>query len=321
VSIRAAGRADAVRVHVCAPAKINLLLRVLRRRPDGYHDIETIFQAIALHDTVDIAFEPAGSEGPVTLDVRGADVGPIADNLAVRATRAFCRATGLAGSVHIVLEKNIPAGAGLGGGSSDAAAVLRGLAAIAAVVGPAPAGAASATGERTLHRIGAQLGSDVPFFLGRSPLALGRGRGEQLTALAPLGEAALVLALPPVHVSTAGAYGALAGARADAGFEPLEPRAALEARVDDWGAVAALARNDFEPVVTPAHPEIAQSLTGMRAEGARVAMLSGSGGASFGLFGSLDEARAVASRLEAMMRWPFVAVRTLDRFADPVLLT
>ncbi len=325
MSTPAAGGADTVTVRVDAPAKINLFLRVLRRRPDGFHELETLFQAISLHDTVEVTVEPARTGDRVTLDVRGADVGPEEQNLAFRAAHAFQAETGLAGAVHIVLEKHIPAGAGLGGGSSDAAAVLLGLAAIGASAGSASGRIVGRPAdEETLHRIGAGLGSDVPFFLGPSPLALGRGRGELLTPLEPLGEAAIVLALPPVHVSTAGAYAALSAARGDGAAGPagdtVPPGAAPEPRAHDWGAVAALAHNDFESVVTPAHPEIARSLEGMRAEGARVAMLSGSGAASFGLFASFDAARAVASRLEARMGWPFVAARTLERFPRPALL-
>jgi 4-diphosphocytidyl-2-C-methyl-D-erythritol kinase len=311
-------------VRVEAPAKINLLLRVLHRRPDGYREIETLFQAVSLSDDVDVTLDSAGPSGAITLDVRGADVGPEEENLAYRAVVGFRESTHLSGAIHVRLVKRIPAGAGLGGGSSDAAAVLRGLAELQEIAfrrRESTGGVTTApVDEATLRRIAAGLGSDVPFFLGGSPFALGRGRGEQLVPLAPLPEAWLVLALPPVHVSTAGAYRALSDARSEAasGAEEGRPRPDVALQVAAWSAVEALAENDFEDVVSPAHPEIARSLEGLRTEGAAVAMLSGSGGASFGLFPSREGAEGAAARLEARLGWPFLPVRTLERLPLPV---
>jgi 4-diphosphocytidyl-2-C-methyl-D-erythritol kinase len=322
-------------VRIEAPAKINLLLRVLHRRLDGYRELETVFQAISLGDTVEVALDRAAASAGVTLEVHGADVGPTAENLAYRAAVAFRDATHLPGAIHIDLVKRIPAGAGLGGGSSDAAAVLRCLARILeATASDGESGARGAVAAAddgsgrvdatTLHRIGAGLGSDVPFFLCGSPLALARGRGEELTPLPPLPEAALVLALPPVHVSTAGAYRALSDHRDEgasgAGGTGLRPRPDAALRIPGWSTLESLAENDFEAVVVRAHPEIARSLEALRAEGARVALLSGSGGASFGLFPSPEEAEAAAARLEARLGWPFLAVRTLERAAPAALL-
>ena len=108
-------------VNLVAPAKVNLFLRVLDRRPDGFHEIETLFQAIDLYDEVEVALTDSG----VTLEVAGADLGPTEENLAYRAARAMLAETGPSHGVHVRLEKHIPAGAGLGGGSSDAAAVLK----------------------------------------------------------------------------------------------------------------------------------------------------------------------------------------------------
>lgn len=291
-------------VRVSAPAKVNLSLRVLGKRADGFHEIRTVFQAVDLADEVSVDLAGRG----VSVRVEGADVGPERENLAYRAAEAFLDATGKTHGVRIELVKRIPAGAGLGGGSSDAAAVLRCLAALSS--SPPSAG--------SLHRIGAALGSDVPFFLGDSPLARASGRGEVLTALPPLPEAHMVLALPLVHVATAEAYRALARG-------PLEHSDAAAGRTDagsanphSWPDAMAMLHNDFEGAVAPLYDEIARSLDALRGAGASGTLLSGSGAASFGLFGSAEEAGRVATRLQASLGWPFAAVRTLTRLPEPV---
>ena len=287
------------RVELVAPAKLNLSLRVLGRRPDGYHEIETLFQAIDLADEVTVEL---GGDG-VALSVEGADLGPPEDNLAVRAAVAYRIATGLREGVRISLRKRIPAGAGLGGGSSDAAAVLAGLAALV-----------TDDDSGRLRDLGANLGSDVPFFLASSPLALGRGRGERLTPLEPLPVADAVLVLPPVHVSTAAAYRALDAqplgrAAADAPPSPT-PRS--------WDDVRARACNDFEASVAARHPEVARSLEALGGAGARLAMLTGSGSACFGLFDDRGRAVETADAVGRVLGWPARAVRTLARMPDPV---
>lgn len=289
-----------------APAKVNLVLRVLGRRADGFHDLETLLQAVDLCDEVRVA---RGAPG-VRLRVDGPDLGPPEDNLVHRAARAFLHRAGLAATegVDIDLAKRIPAGAGLGGGSSDAAATLRCLAALWPGVVPGP----------VLHEIASSLGSDVPFFLGPSGLAWGRGRGELLEPADALPTAHLVLVLPPVHVATGGAYAALARRRVEGaarapggGMEAPPPRT--------WDEVAALARNDFEAVVPGAYAPVAASLEALRAAGARPALLSGSGGACFGVFPSAGEAEEAARALAASLGWAAVAVRTLSRIPEAVL--
>ena len=365
-------------VEIEAPAKVNLVLEVLERRPDGFHEIDTLFQAVSLADVVRVtlgeeergdlhgredptpargaeqgagaargsgevgqsAFPDAEGDGsvpwvrsaapPIQLFIDGPDLGPLASNLAYRAARCFQELTGVRAPVRIELRKRIPVGAGLGGGSSDAAAVLKALAALTGF----DDGAA-------LHEVAAGLGSDIPFFLGDSALARGRGRGEVLTPLPPLPPAHLVLALPDVHVSTAEAYGALAAERA--GAEGSDGRGASvrggrdveamggglgrgrddegneESRVapSSWEDVARRARNDFEGVVVPRHDEIGQSLEALRRAGAEVALLSGSGAASFGLFAARAEAEEVAGQLSGEHPWRFVAVSTRTSLPGP----
>lgn len=288
------------RGRVAAPAKVNLLLRVLGRRPDGFHDLETLFQAVDLSDEVEVT---TGGEG-VRLRVEGPDLGPVRENLAYRAALGFLERTGLAGEgVEIQLRKRIPAGAGLGGGSSDAAAVLRCLDALwPGMVAPA------ARAELALD-----LGSDVPFFLGPAGLALGRGRGERLTPISPLPTGHLVIVLPPVHVATAWAYGALAGFRRE---RPFSRRVPLGEGPWRWDDVAGHAGNDFEEVVSGAHPRVAASLTALRDAGARPALLSGSGAACFGVFTGAEEAGYAASRIGSRLGWPAVAARTLPELPD-----
>lgn len=283
-----------------APAKVNLYLEVGERRPDGFHEIDTLFQAVSLWDEIRVERVPSG----VTLAVVGPDLGPMEANLAFRAARAFLAETETPEGVRMELTKGIPAGAGLGGGSSDAAAVLRAMNALWG--GPL----ASAR----LGEIGASLGSDVPFFLGTSALARGRGRGEILGSVPPLPVADVVLVLPPVHVATAWAYTAL-GRQTGAGGTDA-PGAPFAAPVR-WEQVAALARNDFQEVVASAHPEVRGSLDALRASGARPAMLSGSGAACFGVFAGEAAAVAAAAALTEALGWPARAVRTLPHLAQP----
>ncbi len=284
---------------VRAPAKVNLFLRVRGRRDDGFHELLTLFQAIDLYDRIDVRL----TDGGIALEVVGPDLGPDPENLAFRAAQAVLDETNTPLGSKIRLEKHIPPGAGLGGGSSDAAGVL---VAMNRLLG------SPLTVDR-LSSIGATLGSDVPFFLGGSPLALGRGRGESLVALPPLPTAALLVVLPPVHVSTATAYAALARHRLETGWAPPKAVPAPDAR-RGWREVASVACNDFELVVPGLHPEVATSLQALRESGADVALLSGSGAACFGLFHDVGAAEVVRSSLEARLGWPVRVARTLSSF-------
>lgn len=288
-------------LRVVAPAKVNLSLRVLGKRADGFHEIRTLFQALDLGDELRVS---RGARG-VSLDVRGPDLGPTEQNLAYRAAELFLEAFGETQGVHIELTKWIPAGAGMGGGSSDAAAVLKALSWLSPF--PPPPG--------ELMRLGARLGSDVPFFLGASPLARGSGRGEMLTPYRALPAADVVLALPGVHMSTAEAYRALGrGAWEPASDEEPSGR---EGAPSDWDPVLAGLVNDFQPVVAEVHPEVARSLSALDEAGASGALLSGSGAASFGFFPDRKTAERVADELTLELGWPFVAARTLTQWPGP----
>lgn len=252
-----------------APAKVNLTLRVLAREESGYHQLETLFCGLELADTLEL--RPGGAG--IRLEVEGAELGPIEDNLVVRAARAFERATGRTVDVSIRLRKEIPAGAGLGGGSSDAAATLDALNDLHG----------RPLDDAALVEIAAQLGSDVAFFLCRSPLALAWGRGDRLLPLPPLPRAPVLLAVPGFAISTPDAYRDLAAYRtatgARAGAAVIPPGA-----LASWDEVARAAVNDFEPPTFARFPELAELKRLLFDAGARIALLSGSGSALFGVF-------------------------------------
>ncbi|MEN8143840.1 MAG: 4-(cytidine 5'-diphospho)-2-C-methyl-D-erythritol kinase [Gemmatimonadota bacterium] len=272
-----------------APAKVNLLLRVGPRRADGYHAVDTILLALGLAD--EISFSAADTPG---LEVRGDTTVPAGeDNLCWRAQRLFGDRVPAAGAKpqRIHLQKRIPAGAGLGGGSSDAAAVL--LALNEAFGEPLTA--------KQLAGLGAELGSDVPFFLSGSVLAAGSDRGQEVEPLpAPPPRPVLVL-VPGFGIATADAYGWLdedrgpdPAPRATAGVAP-DPRTALA----DWEHLAALAANDFEAPVFRRHPILELGKSHLLDAGASVALLCGSGSCLFGVFESSGARDQAAHRIPA----------------------
>jgi 4-diphosphocytidyl-2-C-methyl-D-erythritol kinase len=263
-------------VEVDAPAKANLFLRVRELEPSGYHEIVTLFQTLELADRVRVTLAPGSS---VELDVSGLDAGPPERNLVLRAARAFLEAAGETHGLAIELEKRIPAGTGLGGASSDAAATLRSLDRL--FPGRVDGG--------LLMQLAEGLGSDVSFFLCGSPLAEGRGRGEILVPLTPLPEVAVLLAFPPLHVSTAEAYQRLDRDRAETGWRTPAAASTFDART--WPAVARLGGNDFEASVFAAHPEVERARDALRATDPLFVSLSGSGSAVFAVY--TDEGQAV----------------------------
>ena len=268
---------------VDAPAKVNLTLEILARRDDGYHALRSVMVPIALCDELAFAASDAFAfhcEPPSLTDA----------NLV---TRALARIGADRPGLAVNLRKRIPVGAGLGGGSSDAAAVLR--ASMHGAFGEVPV--------RDWLADARSLGSDVPFFLVDGP-ALVEGTGERVTALGVAPPWWVVLAVPPVHVSTAEAYAKLAVLRA-ASPAPSRPRStsasvrcgeALQ-RADYDGVIAAMT-NDFEPLIAETHPAVRAALDALRAAGADGPLLSGSGGACFSLAVDERAARAVAAKID-----------------------
>ena len=261
-------------VRVEAQAKINLRLKVLTLDESSYHAIETLFLRLALADVVTVATRPGGG---IAVDVSGHPSlilasGPAEQNLAVRAAAAYCARADWHPRVEIRIEKIIPVGAGLGGGSADAAAVLRALDALA----PAPLPGAE------LLSLAATIGSDVPFLVGQDAMAVGWGRGERLMSLPALPPLPVILAVPPIQVSTRDAYGWLGRARGEAPGRPNIPGDAFES----WESAALHAENDFFEPVAQRHPVIRRIRDSLADRGARIAMLTGSGSAVFGIFDS-----------------------------------
>lgn len=291
-------------IRVLAPAKVNLRLRVLARQESGYHSLETLFCAISLSDEVIVARAADG----VSLEVDGAP--PTAapeQNLVVRAARAYLHAAGLTGGLSLRLTKRIPVEGGLGGGSSDAAATLRALDALRA----SEAGASTAPDLLTL---GADLGSDVPFFLCGSPFALGWGRGENLLALPPLPARPVLIAHPGRGVSTPAAFRHLAATRGPS-YRAAPAAIPLE-RLRDWDAVAGIAVNEFEPPATEEIPVLGTAIEAIRESGALVAMLAGSGACVFGVFPS-ESSRDAAGSLVADLGLRIWHATTLEAMPEP----
>ncbi|MGI6262809.1 MAG: 4-(cytidine 5'-diphospho)-2-C-methyl-D-erythritol kinase [Succiniclasticum sp.] len=263
------------------PAKINLGLDVLGMRPDRYHDVAMVMQSLALADTVTLTDAP---ELTVTTDRDDLEGGP--SNLAYKAAELMGRFARRTPRVHIHIEKKVFLAAGLAGGSTDAAAVLRGLNRYWDMGLPAD----------RLERLGAQIGSDVPFCV-RGGTSLATGRGELLTPLPDLPVQYIVLAKPPVSVSTPWAYREYDKQKNI--VHPDIPALAAAVKQGQVDEVLRLLGNVLEPVTAAAHPEITEIEQIMRKHGALAALMSGSGPTVFGITRTQEEAAEIAARLVA----------------------
>ena len=276
--MKAPRSARALRVR--ALAKINVSLRILGTHADGYHELRTTFQSLALHDTLTLT----PTRGPLALSTDDAACPADATNLVWRAAERLWKADRRRGRPHGVsmhIEKRIPIQAGLGGGSSDAAAALRGLVRLWKIQLPEP----------ELHRIAASLGADVAYFL-RGGTALGVGRGEILFPLDDRPKATVVLVRPGFGVSTRDAYG---------WWDAAHP-AGLVSSAGRWTPDGGETGNDLEPPVVARHQEIGKIVKRLRTLGALDAAMSGSGSAVFGIFSSESAALAAADVLTAPSR-------------------
>ncbi len=290
-------------VHILAPAKINLGLAVLGRRGDGYHELRTIFQTVSLCDRIVLRHARSG------ISVRCPALPGLGEhNLAHRAARLFFEMSGAAGGVRIDLEKRIPAAGGLGGGSSDAAAVLLGCCRLFNYA-PEPG---------ILRDKAAALGADVPFFLDGGS-AVGSGRGEVLEPLAPFAGAVTAL----IHASRAGLATAAvyrrlrSTAKVPAAGERLTGSARkLTILLACWqgGDLRRLAKMLFNDLESPAFalaPELAAVKKALSGAGADGALLCGSGSSVFGLFGSDREADRARGRLRGRVPGRLIKVHFL----------
>ncbi len=279
-------------------AKINWRLSVLGRRPDGLHELRTIFQTVTLHDRLTFT---ARDDGQLHLTCDSSEIPVDESNLVLRAALAMRNRFNTRKGASIHLEKNIPVEAGLGGGSSNAAIALLGLARLWLIE----------TDVRELTEIGARLGADVPFFL-TGGTALGTGLGTDVRPVDEVTAEHLIIVKPVAKVSTAEAYKSLNAraltkqdsdtilsiSRADENFEDSHPYAL---------------HNDFEPVILRMRPEIGRARNALVEAGARFALLAGSGSSVFGVFDNREEQERAFESLKAEAAWRIIECATLSR--------
>lgn len=291
-------------------AKLNLDLRVLGKRADGYHELRTVFQTISLKDTIEISFQFAKRT-----QINLSSSIDIADNLVVRSAKLVLDHLKVRAEVRFVLRKRIPMGAGLGGGSSNAAAVLLALPALAGKPLPYP--------EQV--RLAEMLGSDVPFFL-HGGAAIGIGRGTELYPLPDQPARPLLVVATGIHVSTADAYQALQRQVTDAltlaskfpilrEFQTIAWT--LDGSASDASSLGQLPlKNDFEDAVFAKHPELAAAVRKLRRLGADPALMTGSGSAVFGVFDTIPRSKAAAAKFPKGTAFAvrFVSRRQYRRF-------
>ncbi len=281
-----------------APAKLNLYLDVLNKRPDGFHNIETVFEKLNLFDKITLSRRKTG----IKVVCRHKDVPADKRNLAHRAAQALLAKTRPNAGVQIKISKRIPVAAGLGGGSSDAASVLLGLNRLFSLKQK----------PRQLLEIGAKLGADVPFFLCSRSRAIGRGKGERLTSLKVKSKNWYILVIPRgLNVSTRRMYSALR--------IPLTKRPAgvkIVFRALEKGDLTTLDRysyNSFEPILRKKYKQIQRIKKALKSYGAGATLVSGSGPCVFGVVASRKEAMVIGRTLGAKARnWQVIVASTFD---------
>jgi len=285
------------RIENNAYAKINLSLDVVRKREDGYHDLKMIMQTIDLHDTVILEKTAEG----ISLECSSEWVPDDSRNIAWKAAKAIMEAYGIKGGVHIKIVKRIPVAAGLAGGSTDAAAVLRGMNDLF--------GLGADAGE--LRRLGKRLGADVPYCVsGGTKLA--EGIGDRLSDLPGLADVDIVLVKPRIGVSTAWVYGNLDISRIKDGDRPDTEHiiAALERR--DVKAVAEGMRNVLETVTLERYSSVRQAKTELLELGALGSLMSGSGPTVFGVFEDTKTAVAAYNKIASDKKWQCFYSKTVN---------
>ncbi|PAK48791.1 4-(cytidine 5'-diphospho)-2-C-methyl-D-erythritol kinase [Paenibacillus sp. 7541] len=283
-----------MKIYEKAPAKINLMLDVLHKRPDGFHEVEMVMTMIDLADRLEMSEQPrdtiiiTSQAGYIPLDEK---------NLAFQAARLIKERYDVRKGVHIHLDKKIPVAAGLAGGSSDAAATLRGLNRLWGLHIP----------EEELLTLGAELGSDVPFCV-QGGTALATGRGEKLTPIPSPPQCWVIVAKPPINVSTAEVYGKL---RADNVQHHPSAEAMIAAlEQGSFRDMCASLGNVLEEVTLKMHPEVQQLKEGMLKLGADGALMSGSGPTVFGLVAKESKVARIYNGLRGFCKEVY-AVRLL----------
>ena len=279
-----------------SPAKINLCLHVLGKRPDGYHDLAMLMQGLDFGDTIEM--ELTDRPGEVIVHCAGVDLPSGQENIAAKAARRMLALSGEKVGVRIVIDKKIPVAAGLGGGSSNAATTLRGLNKLLNLQ----------LSKEELMAEGVKLGADVPFFL-FADKAWATGIGDQLESVPPLPAAWYVLVNPGIAISTAWAYQNL-GLTAPAILTKL-PR--FPTTIDD---LVAILENDLERVTIQRHPLLAEIKEKLIKLGAKGSLMSGSGATIFGLFAEEAQAVAAAEILQGSSDWRIITTQPLPASAE-----
>lgn len=271
-------------------AKVNLALDVISRRDDGYHNVNMIMQEIGIKDILTVSAEKGNG---VSISCSDSRIPCDESNLAAKAARIFAEAHGESARIYIHIEKNIPSGAGLGGGSSDAAGVLRALNRIFG----------SPFDEGELMKMGAKIGADVPFFIcGGTMTAL--GTGTELKAEQPPKKGVMVVAKPEFEVGTAHVYKSLV---LDGSIKHPDIRAVLGAvRRGEYRKLSEIGGNVLETVTAAEHSEIGEYKSVMYELGAEYSLMSGSGPSVFGIFKAFADAESAAAELRKRTREVFV---------------
>lgn len=282
-------------------AKINCSLHILGKRSDGYHEIRTVLQTVSLHDT--LRFASAGSE--ISLSCDDPLLPTNQNNLIVRAAIALRDRYGVRSGARIHLEKRIPVQGGLGGGSSNGAVTLLGLAHLWKV----------RTKVSELAELAAELGSDVPFFLGGGR-ALGTGTGTSISSLTDLKALDLLIVAPTVTVATVEAYKALSSAALTTqnsdSILAISRGPTYSSDWDQWPVSDDL-ENDFEQVIFDIEPEIGRVKNALLQAGARSALLSGSGSSVFGIFDNREAQQRALEQIRVESCWRTFPCETLSR--------
>jgi 4-diphosphocytidyl-2-C-methyl-D-erythritol kinase len=281
-----------VTLRLLSPAKVNLHLEVLGRRGDGYHEIQTLMQRVALFDEIEIQL---GGRG-IRLIAEGEAIPAGPDNLLIRAAQSFCARENIKDGMEIRIQKRIPVGAGLGGGSGNAATVLMSL----------NDQFSTGWGQERLMREGAKLGADIPFFIFQKP-ALARGIGERLSPVRLPEPMWYCLVIPPFRIATVWAYAAYDQMqRAD-----KSPMAIPDAFADLEDLIPVLI-NDLELPALSRYPQIGPMKKKLNALGAKGVLMSGSGPVIFGFFSSQEEAHTAEKELALPPGWSSVVTQGLE---------
>lgn len=270
---------------VFAPAKVNLILRVLERRSDGFHNLWSLMHTVGLEDEVSI--RPNHGHTNIHLQCDSTSLKADPTNLVHRAAVAVLQQSGRTVGLDIRLTKRIPMGAGLGGGSSDAAATIAGLNRLLCL----------GWSQSEMAAVGEALGSDVPFFF-FAPSAIVSGRGEHVRSLRLTGSRWIVLVNPGFPVDTKWAYHTLSAGRSGVPALPQSLAAIEKESQFSWARISAESHNDFESPVFAVHPVLQEIKVQLLKEGAEAALLSGSGATVFGLFSEERRAKQAATHFE-----------------------